>query len=168
MLPTTAAQEQPPLIRIGIIGCDTSHVPAFTSLFNDPKNAGDLAGFKVVAAFPAGTDIPDSKNRVANFTEQIRTKWNVEIVNSIDELLPKVDVVLLESVDGRPHLAQATPVLQAKKPVFIDKPLAASLEDARRIVELSKTTGTPMFTTSSVRYVGDVPKMRGIDSIGKV
>jgi predicted dehydrogenase len=138
MLPTTAAQDQPPLIKIGIIGCDTSHVPAFTSLFNDPKNDGDLAGFKVVAAFPAGTDIPESKNRVKMFTEQIQTKWNVEIVNSIDELLPKVDVVLLESVDGRPHLAQATPVLKAKKKIFIDKPIAGTLADAVRIFELAK------------------------------
>ena len=59
----------------------------------------------------------------------------MEIVDSIEALLAKVDVVLLESVDGRPHLAQATPVLKAGKPVFIDKPLAASLEDARKIVD---------------------------------
>src|SRR5262245_32170476 len=115
MLSAASAQDKQPLIKIGIIGCDTSHVPAFTDLFNDPKNDGDLAGFKVVAAFPAGTDIPDSRDRVGKFTEQIRQKWNIEIVGSIEELVSKVDVVLLESVDGRPHLEQATPVLKAKK-----------------------------------------------------
>src|SRR5687767_3549606 len=92
-------------VRIGIIGCDTSHVPAFTKLFNDPKAEGDLAGFKVVAAFPGGS--PDLKkesmDRVPGFVEQLRA-GGVEIVDSIPKLLEKVDVVLLESVDGRPHL----------------------------------------------------------------
>jgi hypothetical protein len=53
-LPNAAAQEKGP-IKIGIIGLDTSHVPAFTALFNNPKNEGDLAGFKVVAGFPGGS-----------------------------------------------------------------------------------------------------------------
>jgi hypothetical protein len=152
-------------LRAGIIGTDTSHVPAFTKAFRDHPEWK----ITVVAAYKGGSpDLPVSANRLEGFAKTIQEQYGVELVDSIEALLAKVDVVLLESVDGRPHLAQATPVLKAKKPVFIDKPLAASLEDARRIVELSKTTGTPMFTTSSVRYVGDVPKMRGIDSIGKV
>ena len=64
----------------------------------------------------------------------------VEIVDSIDELLKRVDVVLLESVDGRPHLAQARPVIAAGKPLFIDKPMAASLADAMQIFRLAKET----------------------------
>lgn len=166
--PTDAGEK--PLIKIGIIGCDTSHVPAFTSLFNDPKNADDpdMAGFKVVAAFPAGTDIPDSKNRVKMFTEQIRDKWGVEIVNSIDELLPKVDVVLLESVDGRPHLEQATPVLKAKKKIFIDKPIAGSLADALKLFALSKETGTPMFSSSSLRFYPNFRTLRKESKVGNI
>src|SRR5205814_1664345 len=103
------------------IGLDTSHVTAFTGLLNNPKNTGDLAGFKVVAAFAGGSpDIPESKNRLEGFTKTLREKHGVEIVSSIEELLTKVDVVLLESVDGRPHLKQVIPVLKAGKPVFID------------------------------------------------
>jgi hypothetical protein len=79
-----------------------------------------------------------------------------------------VDVVLLTSVDGRPHLSQVTPVLKAGKRVFIDKPLAASLEDARRILELSRQTGTPFFSASSVRFHADIPQMRKNAWIGKV
>src|SRR6185295_3189468 len=96
-----------PVIKIGIIGLDTSHVPAFTKLFNtNPKNNPDIAGFRVVAAYPGGSsDVEASYSRVKGFTEDLR-KMDVEIVNSIAALLPKVDVVLLESVDGRPHLDQ--------------------------------------------------------------
>src|SRR5258707_7681989 len=101
------------VIRIGIIGLDTSHVPAFTKMFNDPKATGDLAGFKVVVGFPGGSpDIPSSRDRVEKFTSDLKA-MGVEIVDSIPELLKKCDVVLLESVDGRPHLEQARPVIEA-------------------------------------------------------
>src|SRR5213079_1134092 len=112
MLPAAIAQEKVP-IRIGIIGLDTSHVPAFTKLFNDPKAEGDLAGFKVVAGFPGGSkDVKASYSRVDMFTKQIENEYGVEIVDSIETLLGKVDVVLIESVDGRPHLEQAKLVLK--------------------------------------------------------
>jgi predicted dehydrogenase len=71
----------------------------------------------------------------------LQTKWNVELVGSIEELCKKVDAVLLESVDGRPHLAQVRPVLAAGKRVFIDKPLAGSYRDAREIVRFRKSPG---------------------------
>ena len=134
-------------LRAGIIGTDTSHVPAFAALFNKTHPEWRI---KIVAAFKGGSpDLPTSADRVDGFAKTINEKYGVEIVDSIDALLAKVDVVLLESVDGRPHLAQVTPVFKAGKRVFIDKPLAASLEDARKIVQLSKETGTPFFSSSS-------------------
>jgi predicted dehydrogenase len=169
MISEAPAQDERPLIKIGIIGCDTSHVPAFTGLFNDPKNEGDLAGFKVVAAFPGGSpDIAVSHTRVEGFTRQLRDKWNVEIVNSIDDLLARVDVVLLESVDGRPHLEQVTPVLKAKKKVFIDKPIAGSLADVLRIFALAKEHNVPLFSSSSLRFGPGVSGMKKDPKVGKV
>src|SRR4051794_31537594 len=150
---TKAADEpaQKP-VRVGIIGLDTSHVPAFTKILNDPKASGDLAGFRVVAGFPGGSpDVPSSRDRVEGFTKQLHD-MNVEIVDSIPKLLEKVDVVLLESVDGRPHLEQVRPVFAAGKPVFIDKPLAGSLADAVAIAELGKKHNVPWFSASSLRF----------------
>ena len=107
-----ARAAEPAPLRAGMIGLDTSHVPAFTKIFNGPKATGDLAGIKVVAGYPGGTDIPASRDRVRNFTEQLRG-MGVEIVETIPQLLEKVDVVFLESVDGRIHLQEATPVIKA-------------------------------------------------------
>ena len=152
-------------LRAGIIGTDTSHVPQFTKIFNSHPEWK----IKVVAAFKGGSpDLPTSANRLEGFAKTIKEEYGVELVDSIDALLPKIDVVLLESVDGRPHLAQATPVLKAGKRVFIDKPLAASLEDARRIVDLSKQTGTPFFSSSSSRFHPDLARMRSNPEVGKV
>src|SRR5688572_10337862 len=152
-------------LRCGIIGTDTSHVPAFTDQFNKKHPEWRI---KVVAAFKGGSpDLPTSADRVENFAKTINEKYGVEIVDSIDDLLAKVDVVLLESVDGRPHLAQVTPVFKAGKRVFIDKPLAASLEDARKIVQLSKETGTPFFSSSSYRFQKDTATLREAAAVGK-
>jgi predicted dehydrogenase len=151
-------------LRAGMIGTDTSHVPEFTKLFRSHPEWR----ITVTAAFKGGSpDLPTSADRVDKFAAAIHEQFGVEIVGSIDELLQKVDVVLLESVDGRPHLAQATPVLKAGKRLFIDKPLAASLADARRIVQISKETGTPFFSCSSYRYHPDIPQLREKAAAGK-
>jgi predicted dehydrogenase len=152
-------------LKAGIIGTDTSHVPAFTGLFaRHPEWR-----VKVVAAFKGGSpDVPASANRVEKFAKQIHEQYGVEIVPSIDALLEKVDVVLIESVDGRPHLAQARPVFKAGKPCFIDKPFTASLADAREIVRLSKETGTPFFSCSCARFQPEVQALARDPGVGKV
>ena len=103
----TVSADEPKPLRVGIIGLDTSHVTAFTSVLNNPKAKAELGGARVVAAFPGGSeDVDASRTRVKGFTDTLRDKHGVVIVDSIEALLPKVDVVLLESVDGRPHLEQ--------------------------------------------------------------
>jgi predicted dehydrogenase len=155
------------MLRAGIIGLDTSHAGAFTKLLTDSKPADDLAGVRVVAAFPGGSDIPSSRDRLGKFTEEIKA-MHVEIVDSIPALLEKVDVVLLESVDGRQHLEQVKPVFAAGKPVFIDKPLAGSLADAVAIAELGQRSGTPWFSSSSLRFARDTQAARNDSKIGAV
>lgn len=157
------------LLRVGMIGLDTSHVIAFTNLINDPKATGDLADVEVVAAFPGGSpDLPASRDRVEGYTEQLRQR-GVEIVDSIETLLTKVDAVMLESVDGRPHLEQARPVIAAGKPLYIDKPMAGSLRDALEIARLAKEKNVPVFSSSSTRFSPGVFDLReGNEQLGSV
>ncbi len=150
--PAEAKPAETKVIRIGVIGLDTSHAPAFAKLMNDPKATEDIAGVKVVAAYPKGSpDIESSTTRVPGYTEEYK-KMGIEIVDSIPALLELVDAVLLETNDGRPHLEQVLPVLKAVKPCFIDKPIAGSLSDAIAIFEASKHYKTPIFSSSSLRY----------------
>lgn len=140
-------------LRLGIVGTDTSHVPAFAATFNDPASPQHVAGARIVAAYRGGSpDLPSSRDRIDNFTAQLRDKFGVEIVGSIAELCARVDGVLLTSVDGRVHLAQAREIIAAGKPLFIDKPLASTLDDAREIARLAKAAGVPWFSTSTLRY----------------
>jgi predicted dehydrogenase len=163
------ADEPASAVRVGMIGLDTSHVILFTKLLNNPNASGDLAGAKVVAAYPGGSpDLPLSRDRVQGFTEQLR-KMGVTMVDSIEELLPKVDAVMLESVDGRPHLKQAAPVIRAGKRLFIDKPVAASLADVIAIFRLANDRHVPCFSCSSNRFATPIQAVRsGQAKIGRV
>lgn len=162
-------EEQPKnVIRAGIIGLDTSHAIAFTKIINDPAAEGVLAEVEVVAAYPNGVpDNPHSWNRVGQYTEEIR-KMGVRICESIPELLQHVDVVLLETVDGRPHLEQARPVIAAGKRMYIDKPMAASLADVLEIFRLAREAGVPVWSSSSLRFSSGFQAARRGETFGKV
>jgi hypothetical protein len=148
-------------LRLGIVGTDTSHAVAFTSILNDPAAKDYLPGARVVAAFKGGSpDIEESSSRVDKYADELHTKYGVEIVPDIATLLSKVDAVLLESVDGRTHLALFREIVKGHKPVFIDKPLAASLHDAFEIAKVAKEAGVPWFTSSSLRFSDGIPALR--------
>ncbi|MFD2937442.1 Gfo/Idh/MocA family protein [Spirosoma flavum] len=146
--------------RVGMIGLDTSHSVAFTKALNAIDASANYAGYKVVAAYPYGSKtIESSAKRIPDYTSEVK-KLNVDVVDTIDELLKKVDVVLLETNDGRLHLEQISQVLKAGKRVFIDKPIAASLADVLAIFDLSQKYNVPIFSASSLRYIKG---MEGID-----
>jgi Oxidoreductase family, NAD-binding Rossmann fold len=160
MVLTRVSGQEPPQLRIGMIGLDTSHVPAFAKQINDPKAEGLLAKMQVVAAYPGGSpDISSSRDRVEGFTQQLRD-MKIEIVPTIDELVKKVDAVLLESLDGRKHLEQVLPVFRAGKPVFIDKPLAGNLADALAIGLLAEKYQARWFSSSSLRFSASISRWR--------
>jgi predicted dehydrogenase len=155
-------------LRLGLVGLDTSHVTAFTQLLNDAAHPQHVAGAKVVAAVKSfSADIESSRSRVDGYTKELQEKWGVKLVPTIEELCAQVDGVLIESVDGRPHLEQARPVFKAKKPVFIDKPLAGSLKDAIEIHRLASASGTPCFSSSAYRFYESLVELKGAD-VGRV
>ena len=124
------------VIRVGVVGLDTSHAGAFAKIIREASGSNPVARLKIVAAFPGGSpDIPSSIDRLPNYTKEFEG-LGVEIVDSVEALLPKVDAVMLNSLDGRTHLSQVQPILKAGKRVFIDKPLAADLTDAIAIAKL--------------------------------
>ena len=158
------AQDAAKPMRLGMIGLDTSHVVAFTRILNDASRSDHIPGAKVVAAFKGGSDdVESSYTRVDKFTEQLKTEFGVEIVDSIETLCTKVDAVLLESVDGRPHLEQAKPVIAAGLPLFIDKPMAGTLKDVIEIFSLARKAGVPCFSSSSLRYYPSLVELKSKD-----
>ncbi|MEI8244642.1 MAG: Gfo/Idh/MocA family oxidoreductase [Lentisphaerota bacterium] len=147
------------IMKIGMIGLDTSHCPAFVKLLNDSANEFHIAGAKVEKAFPGGSkDFSLSHSRVGQFTEELKA-LGVEICDSLEGTAKDMDAFFLESVDGRQHLEQFKELAKFGKPVFIDKPFACSFEDAKAIVEISREKNVPVMTASAIRFakgIGDL------------
>lgn len=149
--------------RIGIIGLDTSHSEAFARMIN--ALGADGLGYRVTVAYhpPANKDVL----KLSPSISEALTRLGVKLVNSMDALLSECDAVLLETIHGQSHLAQARAVFEAKKRVFIDKPLSVSLEGAKAILAASEKNAVPFFSSSSLRFDPNVLKVAG-GSIGRV
>lgn len=157
----TAGAEEVPQMRIGIIGLDTSHVPAFTKTFHrQPAIDPSLENFRVIAAYPYGSaDIESSASRIPKYTAEVK-EMGLEVVDSIATLLSKVDCVLLETNDGRLHLDQALEVFRAGKPVFIDKPTGSNLAEVVAIYRAAEHFDVPVFSSSSLRFSPGAQEVR--------
>ncbi|MBS0661618.1 MAG: gfo/Idh/MocA family oxidoreductase [Verrucomicrobia bacterium] len=156
-------------LRLGLIGLDTSHVEGFAALINDARNPDHVPGGQIVAGFPGGSpDFPLSINRVDGYTQKLRDSYQVKMLSSPREVAAAVDAVLHTTVDGRIHLAQFAEIAPLRRPTFLDKPFATTSADARAIAELAQRHGTPLFSSSSLRYAGAFTAALADQSGGKV
>ena len=121
----------------------------------------------MTVAYPGGSpDLPESRDRVAGFVAQLET-MGVKIVDSVTAVADESDAILLASVDGRVHLGQFRVVARGK-PVFIDKPAAASLADVLAIFRIADATRTPCFTASALRFCKQVTDLADDKSTGEI
>ncbi|NLO06953.1 MAG: Gfo/Idh/MocA family oxidoreductase [candidate division WS1 bacterium] len=134
------------MIQLGIVSLESTHVDAFCRIFNSDSSEPLRLEGAVISAFCSQDDDP---SRVA----QLQQQWGVEVVMSHPrDLLGMVDAVLLCARDGSLHLQQALPFLEEGMPVFVDKPLALSLDDAHDMLDLALENGAPLMSASGLRY----------------
>src|SRR5688572_6186664 len=124
------------MIRLGILDFDTSHAVAFTQRLNHVGTDKEqfVEGAKVVIGCPGESKL--SADRIPVFTAEMK-KLGVPLVDKPEEMIGKVDAMLIESVDGTVHYERAKPFLEAGLPCFIDKPFACSAADARKLIDLA-------------------------------
>jgi predicted dehydrogenase len=150
----------PDPLRIGVVGTDTSHVTGFARLLNSELPRPELAGARVVAAVPGfSEDIPSSFSRHEGFTRELEETLGIRLVGSIGELCEQVDALIIHSIDGRMHRAQLEQILPHRKPVFVDKPFAASFSDAAAMFDAAEGAGVPVFSASVYRFY---PSLRSL------
>lgn len=155
--------------NLGIVGCDTSHCVAFARILNDPHNEHHVSGARITAAFPGGSpDFDLSISRVEGFVQELGEKWQVEMVDSPEEVAEKCDGVLLTSVDGRAHLDQFSKIAPARKPTFIDKPFALQAATAREMFRIARESNIPLMSCSSLRYADGLVEVLNDSTDGAV
>jgi predicted dehydrogenase len=140
-------------LRIGILGTDTSHAPAFAALLNQNAPGPGLEGARITDAVPGfSADIPCSASRHAGFTRTLQTRDGVRLHPHVASMAPHVDAFILHSIDGRKHRSELELLLPFRKPVFVDKPFAASLADAIWMFSAAESANVPVFSASAYRF----------------
>lgn len=133
------------MLRIGIVGSDNSHAVNYSRLANIEGVVGDDA--RVVAI--TGPD-PERTKEVAGL-------GNIpEIVETPQDLLGKVDAVLVVHRHGDLHLANTLPFLEAGLPVYVDKPFTISLDDGAQLIRTAELNNALLTSYSSLRYASTV------------
>jgi hypothetical protein len=158
------------VIRIGLVDFDTSHVVAFTERLNhvggvDASEWVDGAA-RVVAGCPGDSEM--MPERIPGFLEKVRG-YGVEIVERPEDLLGKIDAVIIESQQGARHRERARPFLEAGLPTFVDKPFAGNLEDANAMIAVAQKHGAPLMSCSALRYAPEVTDaLARQETLGKI
>ncbi|MFF9403107.1 Gfo/Idh/MocA family protein [Streptomyces sp. NPDC014744] len=132
---------------IAIVGTENSHAEEILHCLNVKRISPQV---RVVAL--VGPD--DERNR-----ELAALGGDLPVVATSAELIDSVDALIVTNRDGAAHRAEAVPYLEAGKPVWVDKPLAASVQDARAIIEAADRGGVPMTSYSAVRWVPDADRV---------
>jgi virulence factor len=155
------------MIKLGVLDFDTSHVVEFTKRLNhkDITEEQWVDGAEVVIGCPGESKL--SPERIPGFQKTME-KLGVPLVDKPEDMIGKVDGMLIESVEGGVHFERAKPFLEAGLSCFVDKPFTCGFEDAQKIVELAQKKKSLVFSASSLRYAPDVVKFANDDKRGKV
>jgi len=135
---------------IALIGLDTSHTVKFAKLMQHPEHRV-VEGMRATKAlrFPSAFQPEEGQDQRQAELEGMGVEMAPDILFAVDD----VDAVFIEINDPALHLEYYEKVAPLGLPVFIDKPLAASTEDGRRIMALAEEHGTPTWSSSSLRFI---------------
>ena len=156
-------------VRVGILAFDNYQSLAFTQVWHKPPaDNPDAGGLKVVAAWRGGSpDIEETQVDIERWEPRL-IEYGISIEDSIDTVLQKCDAVMIMTIDGRTHLKLAEHALKARKPTYIGRPMAASLEDVIAIFDLAEKYDTPVFSCSQHRYSPGFVDMQNHPEVGEV
>ncbi|MGM9949334.1 MAG: Gfo/Idh/MocA family oxidoreductase, partial [Lysinibacillus sp.] len=129
-----------------------SHVVIFAHMLHNATNPYYQAGARFAGYIRAySEDLPLSRDR-ADYFEDLLETFHIPRYEEVERLNEKVDAWMIVTVDGRNHLDWFEKLAAFQKPVFIDKPITTDMKSFHRIMELSDTSGTPVFSSSSLRF----------------
>lgn len=138
------------MFRVGILGSENSHAMAFARIFN--KTHTDL--YPDIRVTAIGGNFPEE-------SEKVCAECGVDfLAASPEEMLGRVDAVMVTARDGQWHAPFAQPFIEAGLPAFIDKPFTRDPREAVALARLAKDKGVPLVGGSSVKYAWDVQLMK--------
>ncbi len=115
--------------KIAILGCENSHANMFLEVIKNEK----IEDIEVVGCY----------SHIEGVAEALGDKYGIYAAKSYDEFVGKVDGVIVTARHGERHYLYAKPYLDAKIPLFIDKPITISEDEAVEFMNILKENKIP-------------------------
>lgn len=143
-------------LNVAIIGLDTSHAVHFPERLQSPETPAEqrVAGMRAATCMKFMTPFT-TEEVLAERTAKLES-WGVQVTEDFDEAVAGCDAILLEVNDPAYHLEYFTRCAELGKPIFLDKPMADTIANARAIVDIANKKGVRFFTASSLRFVSEL------------
>lgn len=146
--------------RLGVIGTENSHAGLIVRHLNEENLFG---GWRVTALH--GPD-PDRNAELvaAGHTADV----DPAVHESHVDMLGVVDAVIVTDRDGGVHRRHSTPFLENGIPVFVDKPLATTVDDAQQIIDSAEANGALMTSFSALRWAPTTQSLASLIAQGQL
>lgn len=105
------------MYKIAILGCESTHAKAFLKIIQTNEKYRDI---EVVGVFSTYDEE----------AQKLSKEFNIPVMASFDECVGKVDGMMITARDGKYHYPYAKPYIAAGVPMFLDKPITSTMEDA--------------------------------------
>ena len=139
-------------IKVAVVGLDTSHSVELPRRLHSPDlpAAEKIDGMKVMAVNRFETPF-QNKEGLDKRQEQLEA-WGIKVTESLEETIADCDAIMMEINDPSLHLKYFEQLCALGKPIFLDKPLAGTVEDGRKIIELMRKNNTRVWSGSSLPF----------------
>jgi predicted dehydrogenase len=124
--------------RIAILGCENSHANAFLKFIKEKEEFSDVL---VVGVY--------SNEREA--AEKLRDQFGVPVMDSYEEAVGQIDGLIITARHGDNHYTYAKPYIDSGIPMFIDKPITVSEEEAVEFMRRLRDRGVRISGGSSLK-----------------
>ncbi len=170
------------MLKLGIIGMSqgNGHPYSWAAIINGNFNSEEMdkCGYAGIPIYLkankdtlgiAGAKVTHVWTQERTISEHIAKAALIDnVVDKAEEMIGNVDAVLLARDDPENHMAMAKPFLDAGVPIFIDKPLAITLDDLEYFSDQNKK-GKLLMSGSSMRYSFECLTVKTeIESLGKL
>ncbi|MDD4816566.1 MAG: hypothetical protein PHI85_01180 [Victivallaceae bacterium] len=144
------------MIKVAMIGADSSHTVEYARRMCDGSFAPEqrVYGLVPISCMAVPSAFQDAAG-IAARCEILRGLGVKRITTGIMPALDGADAVMVEANDPAEHLFYMEQCSGCALPVWLDKPLAATVADGRKILELAARKNIPFFTTSPLRFAAD-------------
>ena len=140
------------MFKVAILGCENSHANGFLDVIRDEKLDVEVVG--VYSPYEGAA-------------EALRDEYGVPVLESYDALVGQLDGVIINARHGADHYKFAKPYLDDGIPIYIDKPITVSEEDARNFYKDIVTRGIPVCGGSTLKHADVVKEMKALVRSGE-